>query len=402
VGQALTIEQIETLSSYLPVGETHFLRDPGTFEVLEHEILPPLVASRASTSRTLRLWSAGCCTGEEAYSLAMICIRAIADLPTWNISILATDINPKFLAKAAAGIYSDWSFRGSPAWVRERFFIPTTDGKLAIVPAAKRMVQFGYLNLATATYPSLDNYTNAVDIIFCRNVLMYFTPEHRQSAIVGFHRCLVDGGVIIVSPSEAGAALFHSFATEMHDGNIIFRKATPPPADYSLPAVVAPDPWPMPVMEVAGVRKDATCGPAAPTTVDPASSPALPALARARLCANQGKLAEALTLCQQAAIDERINAAVHFLCATVHNELGQLQEAVAAFNRVLYLDPDCVLAHYTLGGTYRRLGKGRESQRHFAIALRLLAAKPKEEPVPESDGMTCGRLAECVRAAVGM
>jgi chemotaxis protein methyltransferase CheR len=152
-------------------------------------------------------------------------------------------------------------------------------------------------------------------------------------------------------------------------------------------------------MEVPSIPADE---PPVLTTVDPTPPPALSALARARLCANQGKLAEALALCQQAAADERLNPAVYLLSATVHNELGQLPEAVTAFGRVLFLDPDSALAHHALGGIYRRLSKGKDSQRHFAIALKLLAARRKDDLVPDSDGMTCGRLAECVRAAVGI
>src|SRR5208283_4911000 len=144
----LTVRQVETLASHLTVGETYFLRDPASFEALERTILPPLVASQSDTGRTIRLWSAGCCTGEEAYSLAITCARVLPDLKGWNISILATDINPRFLAAAEAGVYSDWSFRGAPAWLRERFFSPAHHKKFAIDPAVRKLVHFSYLNLA--------------------------------------------------------------------------------------------------------------------------------------------------------------------------------------------------------------------------------------------------------------
>ena len=168
----LTTRQIEMLASHLTVGETYFFRDPASFEALEREILPPLIARRSEGGGTLRLWSAGCCTGEEPYSLAIACARALPDLGAWNVSILATDINPKFLAKAEAGVYSDWSFRGTPGWLRERFFSPRQDKKLVIDPTLKNLVHFGYLNLAEDAYPSLQNHTNAMDVIFCRNVLL--------------------------------------------------------------------------------------------------------------------------------------------------------------------------------------------------------------------------------------
>ena len=96
---------LETLAGTLTIGETHFFRDPRTFEFLETKLLPELIASRRAESRRLRIWSAGCASGEEAYSIALLLHRLIPDLTEWNITILATDINPKVLARAAAGSY---------------------------------------------------------------------------------------------------------------------------------------------------------------------------------------------------------------------------------------------------------------------------------------------------------
>ena len=384
--QPLCPRQIETLASHLTVGETYFWREPASFELLEREILPPLLASRSAGPRTLRLWTAGCCTGEEAYSLAMSCLRAVPDLPAWNVAILATDINPRFLAKARAGVYSDWSFRGAPAWLHDRFFRPASDGRLAIEPAAQRLVEFAYLNLARDTYPSLHNHTHAVDVIFCRNVLMYFTAELQQRVVASFHDCLVDGGYLVVSPAEAEASHFPQFVVENQGECIVFRK--------SAAVAIAPQPEavPLPDEPVESVT---------PTPeVPPAPVPALAALARARSEANQGCLAEALQWCQRATAEDRTNPATYFLAAAIHLELGQLPEALAALRRVLFLDPDSALAHHALGGVYRRLGRDRDFRRHLAVALRLLEAKDPNDLVPGSDGMTCGRFAESVRAAL--
>jgi chemotaxis response regulator CheB len=116
-------------------GETYFFRDPESFEALRRDILPPPAAKHAEEDRDPRLWSAGCCTGEEAYSLAITRIRNLPELRRWNVSILATDINPKFLVMAQAGVYSEWSFRGASAWSRERFFSSAPDKKLSIDPS---------------------------------------------------------------------------------------------------------------------------------------------------------------------------------------------------------------------------------------------------------------------------
>jgi chemotaxis protein methyltransferase CheR len=401
----LTARQIETLASHLTVGETYFLRDPASFDVLEREILPPLIAQRTESGGTLRLWSAGCCTGEEAYSLAITCARALPKLREWKVSILATDINPRALAKAGAGVYSEWSFRGSPDWLRERFFSPAPDKKLALNSTIRNMVQFGYLNLAEDVYPSLHNYTNAMDVIFCRNVLMYFTPAHQRRVAAALHRCLVDGGCLFVNPAEASSSLFPMFFPENIGGVVLYRKTSGAPRVEPWPAPVAPSPFvPVAVSEfvVPPVPPVPTAPavPAQPVAPVPGVS-CVDALTNARACANRGRLEESLALCQAAIEVERTNPDAHFLHATICHELNRFDEAIAALGRVLYLDQDFILAHHALGGLYERLGKTKESRRHLSVALELLSARGRDEIVPGSDGMTCGRLLESVRAMAG-
>ena len=118
----------------------------------------------------------------------------------------------------------------------------------------------------------------------------------------------------------------------------------------------------------------------------------------ARSYANQGRLEEALTACRSGIAAERCNPAAYFLYAAICDELGRLEEAVETLGKVLYLDQDFVLAHHALGDLHKRLGRRKESRRHLSIALQLLSAGSRDEIVPESDGMTCGRLAESVRA----
>jgi chemotaxis protein methyltransferase CheR len=433
--QELTIRQIETLASHLTVGETCFFRDPASFAGLENHILASLVARRAEAGRTIRLWSAGCCTGEEAYSLAIACNRIVPNISDWNVSILATDINPRFLSKAEAGIYSDWSFRGTPGWVRERFFSPRPGRKFSIDPAIKRLVHFGYLNLALDVYPSLFNQTNAMDVIFCRNVLMYFTPEHQRKVVAALHNCLLDGGHLVVNLAEASASLFPMFTMENIGGVIFCRKTENPAIAESLPSFVEPAPLPavltaepsffigqrLPAPDAASAC-EAPCEPQlsfetdanaflkksrekaeakrtniAQVKPDNASEP----LSLARIYANEGRLHEALTCCQQVISAERTNATAHFLCATICHELGLIEEAIAAFGRVLYLDQDFILAHHALSGLYKQLGKQKKSMRHLGIALDLLSKRSKDEILPESDGITCGRLVESIRAVKG-
>ncbi len=117
----LSESQIAILAHHLTIGETHFFRHEKVFEVLQEQILPELIAARRATGRRLRIWSAGCATGEEPYSLAMVVRKVVHDLAMWDVTILATDINRDFLRKAERGIYSQWSFRSVPPGIKETF-----------------------------------------------------------------------------------------------------------------------------------------------------------------------------------------------------------------------------------------------------------------------------------------
>ena len=201
-GQALAAEQIDTLVTHLTVGETYFFREPRALEILESRILPDLISARRGRDQRLRFWSAGCCTGEEPYTLAILLTRLLPDLPDWDVTILATDINRDFLASATGGEYPPWSFRNTPEEHRERCFTPTSRGRFQILPHLREMVSFSYLNLARDPYPSLLNNTNAMDVVFCRNVLMYFAPQVAAGVVRHLSHSLVDGGWLIVSPTE--------------------------------------------------------------------------------------------------------------------------------------------------------------------------------------------------------
>ncbi|HJV37066.1 CheR family methyltransferase, partial [Geomonas sp.] len=187
----LTRRQVEALAGHLTIGETYFFRDPRSLEATETSILPPLLRARRGKDQRLRIWSAGCSTGEEAYTLAILLHRLLPDVREWNISILATDINAAALQKGMAGVYGKWSFRATPSWFKSLYFTPQPEGSLRVVDNVKRMVHFEYLNLAEDSYPSLPTNTNAMDLIFCRNVLMYFSPEMARTVVAKLNKSLV-------------------------------------------------------------------------------------------------------------------------------------------------------------------------------------------------------------------
>lgn len=416
----LTQPMIETLASHLTVGETYFFRDPRGLEVLEAHILPALLRARQGAERRLRIWSAGCCTGEEPYSIAMLLDRLIPDQREWNITILATDINPKFLRKAEQGVYGEWSFRATPDQLRDRYFKKRRDGRFEILPRIKRKVTFALLNLVDDTYPSLAYDTNAMDVIFCRNVLMYFTPDRIKDVARKFYHVLVDGGWLIVSPAETSNVLFSEFTAVEFPGVVLYRKTMEageraavvryPPAALALaPEVLAsevlapPAPIGLPESMAESMAESMVMETAHGTPIHDPPSRLIDhaALARnARECANRGRLSEAVVWCEMAIAADKLNPANYYLLATIWNEAGRPGEAAQSLNRALYLNPDFVLAHFALGNLHLTHGRHRAAKRHFANALALLHRCPGEETLPEADGLTAGRLIDITTAVM--
>jgi chemotaxis protein methyltransferase CheR len=228
LSMAVTKEVLDVLANHITINETYFFREKRIFEILEWQILPQLLASRRSGDRRLRIWSAGCASGEEAYSIAMLLHRVLPDKHDWQITILATDISQRALHRAEQGVYGQWSFRGTPSWLVEKYFSRGKGDRLAIQPWIKEMVTFSYLNLAADPFPSPINNTSAMDIIFCRNVLMYFTQAVIIRVVENFSAALVEGGWLAVSPAECSLLQGSCLLACAHHGAITFQKSKQP------------------------------------------------------------------------------------------------------------------------------------------------------------------------------
>ena len=367
--------QVDALAAHLTTGETYFFRDPAVFEALASQVLPALVQEKRGGAKRLRIWSAGCCTGEEAYSIAIALRRMIPDLDDWQITILATDINPRFLRLAVAGVYGKWSFRGVPEETRAAYFRATPEGRFELLPSVRKMVTFACLNLVEDVYPSLATNTNAMDLIFCRNVLMYFSGEQRRKAVANLRRSLVEGGRLAVSAAEASREVFGAFVPAEISGITLYRKEAPAPP-IVVPARL-PEPVPFPALK-----------PPPPAVAPPDHA------ADARRLANEGNLAEALAACDRALAADKLVAAHHYLRGIILQEQNAPDEAVAALKRALYLDPDFAIAYFALGHLHVRNGGTGEAARCFVNARSLLRACPPDSMPPESDGLTAGRLLE--------
>jgi chemotaxis protein methyltransferase CheR len=384
---------VQTLADNLTVNETYFFREPKTFEAIADAVLAPLIAERRGHAQRLRLWSAACSTGEEPYTLAIQLHRLLPDWQDWDVSILATDINRRALKRAAAGIYNRWSFRqGAPALL-QHYFRRSDDDRYALTVPTRDCVGFRHMNLA-GEFPS-DGACSALDLILCRNLLMYFAPAQTKALIARLYRALAPGGWLAVSPSECSQELFAGFATFNMGGATLYRRPihecapdVPGAEPLPLPALPALLPVPSPLPLPAEVTMEALAPPTA-STVD-AQNLSL----QARQLADQGQLAEALICSERWVATDKVDPAAHYLHAMILQEQGQAPAARRALERTLYLDADYVLAHLALAHIARAEGRSRDAERHFGQALRLLRARPADEILPDSDGLTVGRLLE--------
>lgn len=395
----------KALARHLSIGETYFFRDPALFEALQTHVLPELIAARRETSKHLRLWSAGCASGEEAYSLAIMLHRMLPDIRDWNISILATDINPNALSQAEDGVYGEWSFRNAPPWLRTEYFTSAGTGRYRIREDLKRFVRFAWLNLAADGYPSAASETQALDLVLCRNVLMYFTPEVAQAAVRRYRQALAPNGWLAVGPTEISSLAFAELSPVHLHGAILHRKALPvahapsetaPSQASRLPTFAARSPNEEAAQSAyrsGRYRETVSLIGLQPSQIDE-----MTLLAHAH--ANLGELTSALHWCARAMNADALRPALHYLHGMILQELGRSHEAMLAFRHAQFLDPDFALAQFAMGRLMRDSGKPRAAERHFIAVLRILDRLATEALLPEGDGMTAGRLREIVIVAL--
>ncbi|MCB0221466.1 MAG: protein-glutamate O-methyltransferase CheR [Chrysiogenetes bacterium] len=205
----------------LTTNETYFFREKYQLDVFSRDVLPELVAhNRKRGDHTLQVWSAGCATGEEAYTLAII-LSDFEKLRNWQWSIMATDISIRALQQARGGSYGPHSFREEMPMGSDRYFTRDGDGRKLVSEDLKRRVTFSALNL---TDPMRHALFHGLDAIFCRNVLIYFDQATKRKVVDLFYRKLKPGGFLFLGHSESLVNLSTSFALRHFQGDMVYQK----------------------------------------------------------------------------------------------------------------------------------------------------------------------------------
>ncbi|HWQ52359.1 MAG TPA: CheR family methyltransferase [Bryobacteraceae bacterium] len=386
-------EEMDALIAEFTIGETYFFRHREQFDLLRTTVFPELLERRRA-SRKLRIWSAGCATGAEPYSISILLRLHFAEqIAGWDISILGTDINRAFLARAQEGIYEKWAFREGSHDLVERCFKPVGEHRWALRTEFREGVSFRYQNLVADLPPSGPD-GDRFDLVLCRNVLIYFDRPRMREVAAGLYDSLADGGWLVVGHAEPSAEVFRAFSTVSIAGGITAYRKLEDEAIES-PQTLAPPQEPeavtfFPVVELPPAPE--------PAIASLPPSPAQPVrIEEVRGLADRGHWQEAALKCRSILTSNGLDPAAHFTLALILEHTGDVREAERSLRAAVYLDRGFALAHYHLGLLLHRRRAAREALRAFQNVLELLAAVPAEQLVEHGDGITATELRELAR-----
>ncbi|MFZ5425434.1 MAG: CheR family methyltransferase [Thermodesulfobacteriota bacterium] len=215
-------QELGRLFEVITTNETSFYRNPPQLAVFQNNILPEVLdKQRKQGGRKLRIWSAGCSTGEEPYTLAIILHEVLrSEIASWDIKITANDLSEAVLSSARYGVYNEYTLRTTPKEIVSRYF-QAEDGKFKVKPEVKRLVSFGQINLSDR------NMLKRVDrsqIVFCRNVIIYFDDEMKKNVIGSYYDNLVPGGYLFIGHSESLHNISRAFKPKHYPGAIVYLK----------------------------------------------------------------------------------------------------------------------------------------------------------------------------------
>ncbi|MBI2570670.1 MAG: protein-glutamate O-methyltransferase CheR [Candidatus Schekmanbacteria bacterium] len=212
--------ELECLVDVLTTNETYFFREMPQLRALSDEILPEVRARNLRSGlRRLRIWSAGCSTGEEPYTLAML-IREMQVFDEWDVEVFASDISKRVLEVARRGVYGENSFRATDRGYLQKYF-KKVGFKYHVSDELKTMINFGWLNLLDKGRIKL---LSAMDVILCRNVFIYFHPEARKNVVQSFYECLNDGGFLLLGHSESLMNLSTAFRLRHFRNDMVYQR----------------------------------------------------------------------------------------------------------------------------------------------------------------------------------
>ncbi len=401
--------EVAALARELTVGETYFFRNIEQFAALRERVVPECMRTGGSR-RCLRILSAGCASGEEPYSIAMALHELVAGA-SWELQIRAVDLNPASLEKAKQARYTTWSLRETPPAMQQRWF--RADGAGVVLhDAIRASVKFETRNLG-ADDPELWQ-PEAYDVVFCRNVLMYFTPRSTQALVARIARALAPNGTLFLGSAETLRGLSQDFHLQHTHGSFYYQRKEPAeevpaaprnampdlaavvddsgswveaigraservraltggPARPGAPIALTPRPWNLgPALELFQQERFSHALNLVRALPDEAANDPNVLLLHAVLLAHSSQFSSAQDTCRQLLAIDELNAGAHYVLALCREGLGDSRGSVDSDQFAVYLDPTFAMPRMHLGLLARRVGDREVARRELGQAVTLL------------------------------
>ena len=405
VGDVAGADERQALLDEVTIPETHFFRNPPQIRALRKYVLPELL-KQAGATRRLRIWSAGCSTGEEPYTIAMLLHELLPASSGWDIKVIASDISTRALAAARRGRYSERAFVMTEPVDLQRFFVlDTNNGCYEVRAEIKELVEFRHHNLVTEVPPVGPG---QLDLLLCRNVTIYFDRETTRSLMERFHTSLRDGGYLFLGHAETLWQITDAFALVPLGDAFVYRRPGPSGERRTVLPDRRTENEPRPTKAdrrrtVDDRRKLSSLRPrlllppppaaAPPATVDP--------LVAVRAATDAGRYAEAADLAAEVTTADPLRQEAHYLHGLALTNLGRDADALVVLRKAVYLAPEDGFAHFLLAGALERLEEPVAAIRSYRAAANTLGARPLDAVAPELGGRSVAELAGvCARQAL--
>ena len=421
-------EEWNELILLLTIGESYFFRDKGQFHLLEKHILPLLIAQRKS-QRQLSIWSAGCSSGEEPYSIAIALHKLLADIDKWQIKIFATDINKSLLAKAEQGCYGEWSFRMVDNDIKKQYFY-LCGSNWQLRDDIKSMVNFYNCNLVKDDFPNYERGLFDVDLILCRNVFIYFSYETIAKVANKFVQTLNKNGYLITGHNEMYGQKITGLQTQIFSESVIFQRViqglnvSTKPAQHLAISDVCQRTTQKSIenkLLESLHKKEFTLPPrTSKNSINDLKSAANKLFAQgkynlamekaqlvlqnipndfdalyliAQISANLGKYKEAYRYCEEALKINCFALDPYYLLAHLSEEYEEdFNKAKELLRKVIYLSPQEIAAHLQLASYYRKEGDLKRMQKMYTRTLEILQKLPEDTTIKRCENSQAKEL----------
>lgn len=439
--------EIRELLDLITIGETYFFRNEPQFDALMKFVLPEIIRKKMrSPDKSIRVWSAGCSKGDEAYSIAIAIMEVLPSYESWDISILGTDVNRNALACAREAIYNKKDIDHLPGEYLDRYF-EKRGANYVLSDNVRKLAGFEYHNLAKDPF-TLEGARN-LDVLFCRNVTIYFDFQTTRRVIDNFYDCLKRDGWLFLGHAETLWQITNKFKSVEFPQTFVYKKALYDVEEEAMkPFMGVPEielenlaPIKEAILEEEASPEQTVPGPE--EVLEPSGEAGSPSgvkadieslykegselfsgkkyeealsvfdkiLARdknyirayfgkATILANQARYKDAVSALVKIIEADNLYIEAYYLLGILSYKTGDFNEAEAQFRKVIYLDPEIVLAYFNLGNIYLYQRRINKAGREFNNALKLLEKRAKDEQIRFCEDFTVEFLVRACRKSL--